>query len=174
MFEFKINLEDDDYLQFNEYHLLNSPSGKKILMLFRFFIPFICFMVVVIFSIAGSDFLLILIEAIMMTIFSILWIVYSKKKILKSMEKGIKKMKREGRLPYSDEAIITFNDESIHEITPNTDNKTKYSLIEKVAVTENAVYIYFSSVQAFILPVSAFSEEMEKQKFLEFINLKAD
>lgn len=45
-------------------------------------------------------------------------------------------------------------------------------MIEKIAVTEKAIYIYFSSVQAYILPVTAFSEGIEKLKFLEFINLK--
>lgn len=174
MFEFKITLNDDDYLRFNQYHLLNSPIGKKSLMSFRLIIPFICFMVVVIFCIAGSDFQLILFEAIVMVIFSIVWIGYSKKKILKSMEKRIKRMKKEGRLPYSNESILKFEDENMHEITPSTENKTNYSLIEKIAVTEKAIYIYFSSVQAYILPVSAFSDEMERQNFLEFINLKAD
>jgi hypothetical protein len=30
MFEFKITLDDEDYLLFNQYHLLNSPTGKKL------------------------------------------------------------------------------------------------------------------------------------------------
>ena len=51
------------------------------------------------------------------------------------MKKSIKKMKRDGRLPYSNEAVLKFDEESIYEITPNTENKTKYSLIEKIAVT---------------------------------------
>lgn len=174
MFEFKIILNDDDYLLFNQYHLLNSPSGKKSLLAFRFIIPFICLMVIVIFCIAGSDYGLILIEAILMTIFSVLWIGFSKKMILKSMNNRIIKMKKEGRLPYSNEAILKFDDEKIHEITPNTENIAKYSLIEKIAVTEKAIYIYFSSIQAYILPVTAFSEEMEKLKFLGFINEKVD
>lgn len=174
MFEFKITLDDDDYLLFNQYHLLNSSIGKKTLMSFRIIIPFICFMIVVIFCIAGSSIQLILFESIVMTIFSVYWIAYSRKKIQKSMEKRIKKMKKEGRLPYSKEAIIKFDDKSIHEITPSTETKTLFSLIEKIAVTEKAIYIYFSSVQAYILPISVFSDEMKKQKFLEFINLKAD
>ena len=174
MFEFKINLDDEDYLLFNQYHLLNSPSGKKSLMSFRFIIPFFCFMIIVIFCIAGSDFELILIEAIVLTILSILWIGFSKKKLLKSMNKRIIKMKKEGRLPYSNESILKFDDEKIHEITPNAENITKYLLIEKIAVTEKAIYIYFSTVQAYILPVTAFSDEMEKLKFLEFINMKVD
>lgn len=174
MFEFHIFLDDNDYLLFNQYHLLNSPSGKKSLMSFRLIIPFLCFMVLVIFCIVGFDFELILIEAIMMTIFSVLWIGYSKKMILKSMNRRVIQMKKEGRLPYSNEAILKFDDEKIHEITPNTENIIKYSLIEKIAVTEKAIYIYFSSVQAYILPVTAFSDEMEKQKFLEFIKEKGE
>ncbi len=174
MFEFKVTLNDEDYLLFNQYHLLNSPSGKKYLTSVRFLIPFICFMVVVIFCIAGSDFGLILTEAILMAVFSVLCIAYSKKVILKSMNKRILKMKKEGRLPYSNDAVLMFDDEKIHEITPDTENITKYSLMEKVAVTEKAIYIYFSSMQAYILPVSVFSTEMEKDKFLDFINGKID
>ncbi len=109
-----------------------------------------------------------------MTIFSILWIGYNKKMILKSMKNRMIQLKKEGRLPYSNEAILKFDDEKIHEITPNTENVTKYSLVEKIVVTDNAIYIYFSSIQAYILPVTAFSEEMEKLKFLEFINMKVD
>lgn len=111
-------------------------------------------MFVVVIFIINFDFQLLLIEAIFMTILSILWICYSKKFILKSMKKGLKKMKKEGRLPYSNEAIVKFDDESIHEISLNTESKTKYSLVEKIAVTEKAIYIYFSSVQAYILPVT--------------------
>lgn len=174
MFEFKITLDDGDYLLFNQYHLLNSPVGKKNLMTFKMIIPFICFMFVAVIFIVNPDFQLLLIEAILMTILSILWICYSKKIVLKSMEKNLKKLKKEGRLPYSNEAIIKFDDESIHEISPNTENKTKYSLVEKIVVTEKAIYIYFSSLQAYILPVTAFSEDVKKQQFLKFINSKTD
>jgi hypothetical protein len=174
MYEFKITLDDDDYMLFNQYHLFHSSIGKRTIMSFRLMIPFICFMVVVIFYIAGSDFLLILIEAIAMLIFSIIWICNCKKMFLKTINKGIKKMKKEGRLPYSSEAVLTFDDDNIHEITPNTENKTKYSLIEKIAVTEKAIYIYFSSLQAYILPMTAFTDEKSKLEFLEFINSKVD
>jgi AMMECR1 domain-containing protein len=85
-------------------------------------------MVIVIFIIAGSDLLLILVEAISMLLFSLIWIVRCK----------------------------------------------KYTLIEKIAVTEKAIYIYFSSVQAYILPVTAFAEEKSKLEFLEFINSKVN
>lgn len=173
LFEFKVNV-DDDYLLFNQYQLLNSRAGKRTLLSFNFIVPFVCLAFILIFIVADFDFQLILFEAIMLRILSILWICYSKKIIFKSIKKNIMKMKKEGRLPYTKEAILKFDDESIHEITPNTESKTNYSMIEKVSVTEKAIYLFINSVQAYILPVTAFSGEMEKSKFLEFINLKVD
>mgnify|MGYP001954218965 CR=1 FL=1 len=84
------------------------------------------------------------------------------------------KMKKEGRLPYNNEAIIKFDDEGIHEISSDNESNVKYSTIEKIAVTEKAIYIYVNSVQACILPVTAFSQDSEKQRFLEFINSKVN
>jgi hypothetical protein len=78
MFEFKITLNDDDYLLFNQYHLLNSPTGKRSLMNFKIIIPFICLMFAVVIFIVNHDFKLLLIEAIVLTTLSILWACYSK------------------------------------------------------------------------------------------------
>lgn len=172
VFEFKVTLDDSDFILFNKYHLLHSPIGKKSLLPFRFIIPFISFIFVAIFIIIQADLNLIIIEAVSLTLLSVLWIGFSKKMIIKSMENGIKKMKKVGRLPYSREVILKFDDECIHEIAPDTENKTKYTLIEKIAVTEKAIYVYFSSVQAYILPITAFTDEKEKHKFLEFMELK--
>ncbi|NCC87003.1 MAG: YcxB family protein [Clostridia bacterium] len=174
MFEFKITLNDDDYILFNQYHLLNSPSGKKSFMFFKILFPLICFMYLLILFGATSDFELSLILTIPMIISSILWIVYSKKNFLKPIKKRIKKMKKEGNLPYNKESILTFDDEFMHEITPSTETKTNYSLIEKIAVTEKAIYIYLNSISAYIIPTTTFSEETEKLKFLEFINSKTN
>ncbi len=171
MFEFKITLDDDDFLLFNQYNLFNSTIGKKNLMVFRLIIPFIALMFAVVIFLVTLDFQLFLIEAIVMTILSILWIGFSKKMLLISLNKNIKKMKKEGKLLYTNEAVIKFDDEIIHEISPNTELKLKYQMVEKIAVTEKAIYIYFGS-QAFVLPVTAFSDDTQKQKFLEFINSK--
>lgn len=173
MYEFKVKLNDDDYIAFNQYHLLHSPTGKKTLISCRLILPVLSFLYIVIFIAAGSDFQLILFQVILMSILSIFWLVFSTKIYFKAMRRGINKMKKEGRLPYDKESILKFDDENYYDITPNTENKTNYSMIEKIAVTEKAIYIYVSSMQASIIPVATFSDEIEKQKFLEFISLKA-
>ncbi|NLD59215.1 MAG: YcxB family protein [Clostridiales bacterium] len=172
MFEFKFALDDNDYLLFNRYHLLNSPSGKKALTMYRLVVPIVFLAVILIFYIADAGPRLIIIEAILMAIVSALWLAFSDKLLLRSVNKNILKMKKTGRLPYSSEAVLKFGEENVHEITPNTENKTDYSLIEKIAVTEKAIYIYFSTVQAYILPITAFSDEAERRRFLEFIHSK--
>lgn len=171
MYEFHITLEDDDYLLFNQYHILNNPMSKKTLLYIRFIFPFIC-LILYFFYQPEVDYPMLLIA--IMVIVSIFWISYSKKMILNTMKQHIKKMKKHGRLPYSKEAILRFNDESILEITSDTETKTNYSLIENIAITETAIYIYVSTVQAFILPLTAFSDEGEKQRFMDFIHMKAD
>lgn len=172
MYEFNIALGEDDYLLFNKYHFLNSAIGKKNLMTFKIIIPLICYTFVFLSNIFNSDIQLVLIETIVMTILTILWIGNSKKILLNSMRKNIRKMKKVGKLPYNKDLILKFTDDIILEITPNSEYKTKYSVIEKIAVAEDAIYIYFSSVQAFIIPISVFSDENEKKKFLDFIMSK--
>lgn len=173
MFEFKINLNDDDYLFFNQYHFENSPGGRKALMSFRLVVPCISFMFICMFIVLELGLGLILLEASLLAVLSVFWIVYSKKLILKSMRNGIKKMKKSGKLPYSDEALMKFDDEHIYETTSDSESKREYSSLEKISVTDKAVYIFFSSVQAYILPMSVFSDEAQKHKFLEFISVKA-
>ena len=51
---------------------------------------------------------------------------------------------------------------------------TNYALIEKIAVTDRAIYIYTNSLSAYIIPVSVFATEAEKSEFLEFISSKVN
>lgn len=173
MFSFKYILNDEDYISFNKYHLLNSSTGKRNLMSFRFIIPFFCFLIIIIFYVTSYDNpILIISEAVLMAIFSVLWIVLSKKFMLYSIKRHVKKLKSDGRLPYGGNGELIFNDESIHDISAKTESKISYTLIEKIGVTQEAIYIYFSSIQAFILPTSVFAGDDEKQKFLDYLYSK--
>ncbi|MBS3990678.1 MAG: YcxB family protein [Erysipelothrix sp.] len=172
MFEFKIALDEDDYLQFNMYHLLNSSNGKQLLLLYRLIIPLISFISITIFINEDSDLQFVLIATLVSVIISILGIIFSKKVIFMFLKKGIQNLKKEGKLPYSKNTILKFDDDFIYEFTHNAENKTKYAMIEKIVVTEKIIYIYISSVQAYLLPKSAFTNDLEKDEFLNFINNK--
>lgn len=174
MFEFNVTLNDHDYFMFNQYHLFNSPDGKRNLMINRLCMPIICFFVVLIIFSSEPDYKIVLLETIVFTVLSVIWVIISKEILLYSLKKKIEKITKESRLPYAQEAIVKFDDEIIHEITKKSEIKMAYSVIEKIGVTEKAIYIYINFQMAFILPVTIFKDEVEKQKFLEFINSKVD
>ena len=174
MIEFKVTLSDEDYLHFNWYQLSNSAAGKRALLSYRLILPVILFILLVVLFVIDSDIELILFFAIVVAIMSALWITYSKKTVFNIMKNDIERIRKEGIQPYSKDAILRFDDEGIHEIIPNFENKSKYALIEKIAVTENAIYIFISADQAYIIPVNTFTDEAEKIKLLDFIELKSN
>lgn len=173
MFEFKVVLDEREYLLFNEYHFLNSRNGKNLLMFYRLLVPVVSLITVVTLYVLDPKLQAALFTGFVMTIFSILGVVFAKRMLLMIMKNAVLKLKKDGKLPYNKQSTLRFNDEFIHEIMPDSEFKTKYAMIEKVAVTESAIYVYFGSIQAFVIPMSTFSNETEKRDFLEFINLKA-
>ena len=52
------------------------------------------------------------------------------------------------------------------------ETKIKYTAMERIEINKNAIYIYFNSIQACIIPFSVFESEKQKSEFIEFINNK--
>ena len=94
MYEFKVTLDDEDYILFNQYHLLNSSAGKKSLLFYRLIFPAISFLTIVMFILTETDRHLITTEVIVLTILSAFLVIFSKKRILRSVKKRIMKMKK--------------------------------------------------------------------------------
>ncbi len=172
MFKFFISLDDEDYLEFNQYHFLHSGTGKRALGTYRLIIPILCLVLALLVFVITSDLAFFAIVSALLTVYSVIWILFSRKLILRAQRKSLGKLKQDGKLPYQKESTLIFEADVILEITEETENRTRYSMVEKVAGTETALYIYTSSLQAFILPLAAFSGEEEKQRFLRFLKAK--
>lgn len=171
-FKFDYKISEEEYLAFNNYFMLNSPIGKKALLMTRLSGVTIAILAVVIFFIAGAETGLILTEAVLLAVFCIIWIIRSKHIMLKNNAKSIKKLKESGKLVYAESGTLIFDDTSILEISKDSQMKTNYSLLERVDIAEDAIYIFFSAAQAYILPFESFKDEDEKAEFIEFINKK--
>lgn len=169
MFKVEYKISENDYLLFNEYHLLNSASGKRNLLGYRLILPMICLLSILLYTVAKS---LTGSYVAVLSIATILWLLFSKKLLVSGMKRNIKKLARDGKLPYSKEGVLIFDEDFINDINTTTESKTRYSCIEKCCITENAIYLYFSAMQAYIVPMSAFSTEEDKQEFIKFINSK--
>jgi hypothetical protein len=75
------------------------------------------------------------------------------------LKRNIKSFKKSAKLPYGQNVTIHFDEDSFTETTVETETKVKYSSVEKIAFSNIALYIYVSSVQAFIIPYCVFENE---------------
>ena len=172
MFQIKNSITKDDYLSFNQYHLLHSEQGKRAINMYRIVTPVLSLLAIVIFWIAEVSQMLLITEIIALSIVSIVMAFYSKKLLLKSIKKNIRKLEKDGKLPFNKESTITFNDDSFQEKTIQTETSIQYTAIEKIVQGDQAIYVYISSLQAFIFPYRLFESDEQKSEFITFLNAK--
>jgi hypothetical protein len=172
MYQFTNSVTEEDYLAFNEYHLLHSAQGKKALMTFRILTPVLSLLAIVIFWIANVSQELLIAEIIALSLVSIIMAFFSKNMLLKTIKNNLKRLKKDGKLPFSKETVITFDEERLHEKSIDAESSINYSSIEKIGEGDQAIYIYFSALQAFILPYRSFESDEQRHEFLSFLNTK--
>lgn len=173
LFQFTVNLTDQDYLDYNIFHMLKSPYGKKIVTRMRLYVALL---------VGAAVFFMLLREgylasavygvAVYIVIFVLLQLFLPKSYVwvLKSQMKDLKK---KGKMGYSPVADMAFLDESFVETTPDNRTEQKYSSVERVSVvTGKCVYLHTNSVAAYILPQACFDSGEQYEKFLAFIRTK--
>lgn len=145
------NLTEQDYINFNLYHLKNSKMGKKSLNMQRFLSPVIFMIVAYVFSTLGG--MPLLSTYIVFIITSILWVAFYPKYFYGLITRNVKKMIKEGKndgLLGDHQLIIT--DEGIVDTSSNKETKVDWPGIESFKEDNDNFYLYNSSVSAFILP----------------------
>ena len=158
MLQLNYKLTDEDYIEFNEFHqLIHSEIGKRNLFFLRLIGPMI------IFILARAEVMLIIGEAIVLFIFSVVDILLAKKIMKRGIRKTILKMKEKEGLPFAEETTLNFTEDQIIEITKGQEVKVDYKKVEDVCETEKAFYVYMSSVQAIIIPKRVLDQDKEKK-----------
>lgn len=151
--EMKINynLTEEDYINFNLYHVKNSKTAKKALNRQRFLSPVI-FMIsaYVISTFGGMPFLSLFISFF---ITSVLWVIFYPKYFYGLITRNSKKMFKEGKNDglLGDHSLI-MTDEGIVDASLNRESKVVWSGIESFKEDNDNLYLYVSSVSAYILP----------------------
>jgi hypothetical protein len=149
--EINYRLTEEDYLKFNLFHINNSESANKSLKTQRFATPFVYIIFAYIFAnIADIPFLYALIPFL---IVGILWVIfyprYFQSRILSQTTKMIREGKNEGLLG---EHTMTLSDEGIVDSNPNGETRVNWTGIIKLVEDESNLYVYISSVSAYIIP----------------------
>lgn len=171
-FKLNVNITDDQYVEFNKFHLLRSSYGKKYIKNSRIVInacmAFICL-----------SFLLIAVVTKAKSVYAgfaagvITAVVYNfclEKVLMGSVEKNIKKQLKDGLNLYTANQTIEFYDDKIVDYNEDERSEISFNKLEQVcSVDGKYLYLYVSAQSAHIIPLTAFNSHREYEEFLEFI-----
>ncbi|GIN73916.1 hypothetical protein J14TS2_43910 [Bacillus sp. J14TS2] len=164
--EITYNLTEEEYLRFNLFHVKNSNSVKRALNIQRFLIP-VLFIVCSYFFSKTTDMSLFWLF-IPFLLISILWVIFYPKYFYRFVIRNTKKLIREGKNEgLLGEHRMTLSEEGIVDTTPNKETKVTWSGIQSLKEDEQAIYLYNSSVSAYILPKKDLHNVEETKAFIQ-------
>ena len=171
MLEFRYRVTEEDYLRFNRAVVLHSKNGKRLLWTCRL-TAIICSACFVLPAALNGDLRKAAVLAAALALFcAVMWL-NAKKLLLRTCDQSVHRLKKDGKLPYSETGTLTFAQDDIREETAQAVAAYHYDAIERTALSGGAVYVFFSAMQAFILPESAFSGDEERQALLDLLKEK--
>lgn len=172
-FQFSVNVNDQDYLDYNTFWTIRSPYGRKQIKIFRITITviFAIFILISLFSGGFSieSFLGLIPIFIVLCLFQILLTRF----FVWSLKGQIKALKESGKMGYSPESIIQFYEDKFVEITSENKTEQKYIAIERISIVDNKmIYIHVNNVMSYMLPMSCFESKEQYEEFYEFIKTR--
>ena len=174
-YKLNIKLSDADYYNFNYFQTFETPSGKKNLLKIRILLVLCMALVAAIAVVARGRSQTSMIYVIICVLLAVVFSLFLKKIMINSLKKQLAALRKSGKLHYSPESEIEFFEEYIAETTPTENNKKSYDALEKVCICgDRYIYLFTSSVSAYILPVSQVASQLGKEEFLSFIRKKCD
>lgn len=172
-FQFNVNVNDQDYLDYNTFWMIRSPYGKKQIKTFRIIITVLFAIFISISLFSGGFSLESIFGVIPMVIVLSLTQIFLTRFFSWSLKGHIKTLKKSGKMGYSPESVIEFYEESFVETTPENKTEHKYSAIERISVVDNKmIYIHVNNVMSYMLPLSSFESKKQYDSFFDFIKTK--
>ena len=172
-FQFNVNINEEDYLDYNKFWMLRSHYGKKQMSTFRIIIAVIIGLIIFI-SLYGGNFTFdSFIGIIPMAILLVLYELLLSPLFVLFLKCHLKSLKKKGKMGYSPSSVVEFYEDVFIETTPENKTEQKYLSIERVSVVDNkVVYIHVNNIMSYILPFSCFESNEQYNEFLEFIKTK--
>jgi hypothetical protein len=163
--DLRYQLTEEDYINFNLFHMKNSETIMKSVRNQRIFTPVFYLLFSVVFS-----FLLdipFLVSFTPFFILSVLWVLFYPKYLFGRAIRHTKKLIKEGR----NESILgehhmVLNDEGIVDKTSKGETKVTWTGINELKENDQYIYLYNSALSGYILPKREFENVEEIRQYL--------
>jgi len=155
----------DDIIVFNKFHYENSPSVKRSTYLLQLFLPVSYFVIWLVDGLLDKFSFKYL---IIFFIISILWVFfipilnkwYHIRNSIKMYSEGDNKI-------FIGQRILTISPNGIIVKSDNGESKINWNLVNKIVESNDHLYIYVSSVSAYIIPKKIFKDEIDQNNFMK-------
>ena len=166
-FQFDITLTDEDYVAYNCFHAFYSPQGKKNIKRSRiFFIVFMSILALIWLSVY-------IVFAALLAIATVVYMVLYQKIVERNIGKQIQRLKKTGRLPFDATTTLEFYEDKMIETTPTARTERTYEKLERICVLEGRyIFLYDSSVTAYIIPINQIGDLDKQAAFICFMSKK--
>lgn len=171
-YRFDLTLTDEDYIAFNQFHAFDSPQGRKQMKKNKLLLSsFILVLIVALRLIMEHSTVLVVYTAVMALYLAAYLLFY--RKIVMLLKRQIKRMKKEGKLPYEPAVTMEFYADRFVELAPNKRTEQRYSCIERICVVpDRFVLLYLNTITAIILPIPQLRQQTQLDGFLAFLSEK--
>lgn len=172
-FRFNVNLTEDDYYEFNRFHMIKSEFGKKQILKMRIFVA--VFIVIVSLGLLFADdfsyesFITLIPLAVILIVVEFGYVKLTEM-ILKLQ---LKSMKKSGKMGFDPTSVLEFYDDAFVEITDTVRTEQKYAVVESININNGQIlYIYVNNIRAYLLPLSSFETKEQFGDFIDFLKQK--
>ena len=167
---FDIFLTEEDYIDFNVFHMSRSAYGKKHQRMLRVMVAAIFAVAALVNFLAEGISPVTVAYAVLLGALGLLVTVFSGKTSGFTMKMVVNNMKKSGKLAFSPESRMEFSDAGIVEITPEGRMEKRWESMERLCIREGKVwYLYMNNTAAFILPVEQIAAQTDLAEFRRYL-----
>lgn len=170
---FDIFLTEEDYIEFNTFHLNNSVYGQKHRRGLRIMLAVLFAAAALINFWAEGISPVTVAYALLLGFLGLMITVFFGKFSGFLTKLSIGSLKKSGKLAFSPEARVGFTDEGILEITPDGRTEKRWESMERLCIREGKVwYLYMNNSAAFILPEEQLRTQTDVVEFRRYLEAK--
>jgi hypothetical protein len=166
--ELEYELTEDDYIAFNLYYVKHSKTVKQSLFMQRF-LPPIIFLIFpfVLFWVTGEFLMVLLISFVL---FSVVWIIFYPRYFYGYIKRNVSKLLNEGsNANILGRHVFISTEDGFVEKNRAEQRSGRWSSIERVEENDYYYFLFFSTMNAYIVPKRSFSDKDSQEKFKEMI-----
>lgn len=169
-YQFNIHLTEEDYAAFNYFTAFESPQGKRQVRRSMMVMPLLSVVLITLLFLVCGFTAFTITYSVLLGVYSTLRTVFFRKILARNLRKQLRLLKKDGKLPFDPESTVEFHEDHILEITATQQTRLEYAAIERICViSDQYLYLYRSSVGAFILPLAQIRAQVRAEELLTFL-----